>query len=174
MNNKNKLISIEKNFDWKGAINFMNDLISGENLNKEYSYRVIFLLSYFCSDLPHSKDDLRQVSISLKVFLEESNEFLDDPEYLAFTGIAIYMSYFYIGYKDISEAKKRIQKAIEICPKNELYKWLLHFVQNQNPDSDKEYKAELINNILKDKYIYIKWLNDKGLVGSYLMGMIFK
>lgn len=97
---------------------------------------------------------------------------MHDPEYLVFSGVAIYLAYFYIGYDSPIEAVNRIKKAIQINSDNLFYQWLLNFIEDQTPDKDKSYKHELLKNMLKDENNYMEWLKSKGLVGEYLLGMM--
>ncbi len=167
-----KLQAIEQEYDWRNAIDLMEEAISKTDLSQELSYRILFLLAYFCSDLPHNQQELKQASEKLKKYLQISDRFAHDPEYLVFSGVTIYLAYFYIGYDSPVEAVNRIKKAIQINSDNIFYQWLLNFVEDQDPDKNKSYKNELLKNMLKDENNYMEWLKSKGLVGEYLLGMM--
>jgi hypothetical protein len=165
---KEQLLNLERTNDWKNTIKFLEQEIRTDLNNVEIYVRVLFLLLDFLVEGKHSQEEYIYAAAKLKKYFEESyKRFYNNAEYLFFLGYFIVIAEWYFGIDDVTIAYDMRKKAMELEPDNILYEWSYRFSDPENQQAI--YLAKQLLNHEKSK---IKWLQSKGKVGEYILGMI--
>lgn len=164
---KKYLETLEKDKDWAGATDLIQQVTTNNPSDKEAYIRGIYLLLNILLEEDYPEDKHHMMASSLKRYFQESYpKFSNDPEYLFFIGYFIELADWYFGEDKLELANEMTKKASEIEPDNILYKWSWRFSEG---DPLSEYYAEQLLKYDKQK---IDWLKSKGAPGAYIVDVI--
>lgn len=166
---ENELINIEQQRDLNKAIQYLKE---NDEKNLDTYLRVIFMLLDFLVDGQYTEDKHDFISLEIKkIFEEAKSKYSDKSEFLFFSGIMIYIAEWYFGTETLDEATTMLKKAMDSEPENILYKWGYYSITDQRAEINTETKFFLSKEIL-EKDSLLKWIENKGLLGEYLKGII--
>lgn len=163
------ITEFEQKNDWKGAIQFLE---KEEKKELDVYSRVIFILLDFLVDGQYTQEEHDFIAQKIKqIFSDASLKFLNNTEFLFFSGIMIYIAEWYFGMNSLKEATTMLEKAAQREPENILYKWGYYSRIDQRTEVNTEMKRQLSEQLLKDSST-IDWLKSKGLLGEYVLGTL--
>jgi hypothetical protein len=163
----NSLLAIEQNSDWAAAINLLEKAVDPP---RDLYLRVIFLLLYFIIEEQYTEAEYEVISQKIKKFFDAANnKFSNQPKFLFFAGIMIYMGEWYFGMEDVEPGALMLKKAMILEPENALYSWGYYSRIDQRLSINTQLKIKLIEEILSQPTRYIDWLKSKGLLGEYII-----
>lgn len=100
-----------------------------------------------------------------KWFTEANAKFAASAEYLFFVGRICFISEWFFGLKDTTQATAFQEKAYVLEPGRKLYKWAYYMAIGQ------EYQnlaKEILSNTKE-----IKWLKERGFPGEYVLEQLY-
>ncbi len=170
MDSQNKMISIEQTKDWKAAI----QLLEKPNEDTPEIYlRVIFLLLDFVVEGQYTQKEHDYAAEKLREFFDEAyKRFSDNPEFLFFTGIMVYIGEWYFGMESMNPATVMLENAMQMKPDDTLYKWGYYSRIDQRPEQNTNLKLQLSERLLFREITKLDWLKSKGMLGMYVLGTL--
>lgn len=160
----------ERTFDLKLAINLLGEMVDQHRDRAELHLRVIFMLLDFLVDGIYSFKEGEIIAKKLRQYYNDSyKKYLNNPEYLAFTGMMITKSDWYFE-KTFDDGIRMIKKAVDLVPANVTYKALYFILQDQRPEKNAELKTEILECFFSNE-LNVKNLEKKGLIGRYVLGL---
>jgi hypothetical protein len=167
---KDEITAIEQKNDWRAAI----ELLKKNDENHEELYlRVLFLLLDFVVEGQYTREEHDHAAEKLKYFFDKANKsFSNNPEFLFFAGIMIYIGEWYFGMDDVEPGNFMLERAMYLEPNNTLFKWGYYSRIDQRPEQNTDLKLQLSKQLLFEEPQKISWLKDKGLLGEYVLGTL--
>lgn len=172
MNNewKNQIIQFENSGDIKSAIELVCQTANNSPEEVELYLRTMFMMLDFLVEGHHSEEKNHYFSKKLKSYFDDSYEkFSENAEYLAFTGMMITKAEWYFD-KSFDDGIKMIKKAVEIEPHNICYQCLYYIFEDQRPEVNPKVKFKVLGRFFAEESNK-KWLESKGLLGVYTLGI---
>lgn len=167
---KEAMAILEKNRDWKGAIQLLQ---KAENNDLDLYLRVMFLIAFYLVEGQYSSEDYLHISSSLKdIYNKASFKFSENSQFLFFTAIIMYIGEWYFGIDDIEIVNKMLKKASESETNNTLYKWAYYSYIDQRLEINTELKLRFSEQLLFNEPEYINLLKTKGLLGEYILSTL--
>jgi hypothetical protein len=165
-----EMISIEQTNDWKAAI----QLLEKQNGDTPEIYlRVIFLLLDFVVEGQYTQEEHDYASEKLREFFDKAHEkFSDNPEFLFFIGIMVYVGEWYFGMESVEPATAMLENAMRMEPDDTLYKWGYYSRIDQRPEQNTDLKLQLSERLLFRETTKLDWLKSKGMLGKYVLGTL--
>jgi len=148
----------------------LKNTIKDNTITLDNYVQVIFLLLLFLVDCHHSKEEHNKASHQLiSYFKEAKKEYSENAEFLFFLGYFIPIAEWYFGVDDVSLAYQMREQAMLKSPGNILYEWAYYF-----SDPNNEQAGILSKKLLTQPDLGLNWLEEKGMPGRYIIGMIEK
>lgn len=167
---KSKISSIERRNDWKAAIAMLKTQSFDD---PEVYLRVMFLLLDLVVEGQYTQKEHDYAAKELKEIFDYSKQrFSDNPEFLFFTGIMIYIGEWYFGMNDVDSATSMLSNAMQIEPDNTLYKWGYYSTIDQRLEQDTDLKLQLSKELLFESKDKLDLLKSKGTLGNYVIGIL--
>lgn len=164
-----KLLLIEQQRNYIEAIAFVEN---NKALELDAYLRILFLLLDFLVDGQYTDEEHDFVSLKLKdIYIEAKEKFSCNREFLFFTALMIYIAEWYFGIENLDEATNMLKQASEDKPKVILYDWGYNSIPDQRVEINTKVKYLLSQKILEENST-IKYLEEKGLLGRYIIGII--
>ena len=163
------MTTLEKNGDWKGAINLLQN---GDNHSKTTYLRGIFFITYFLAEGQYSDAEYEYITLNLKdIYNKAKIKFQNDNQFQFFTAITIYIGEWYFD-TDIAIVEQILKNVIELEPNNLFYKWGYYSTIDQRSNINFDMKLQLAEQLLFIDLSYITALKKMGLMGSYFIGIL--
>lgn len=167
---KSKITSIEQSNDWRSAI----ELLEKQNGDTPEIYlRVMFLLLDFVVEGQYTQEEHDYAAEKLREYFYESYEkFSDNPEFLFFIGIMVYIGEWYFGMESVEPATAMLENAMRMKPDDTLYRWGYYSRIDQRPEQNTDLKLQLSEQLLFRETTKLDWLKNKGILGKYILGTL--
>ena len=166
---KNELKLIEKERDVYSAVEFIEN---EENQSLDNFLRVVFVLLDFLVDGQYTQNEHDFFAIKIKeIFNNAKLQYSGSYDFFFFAGVMIYIAEWYFEIDNIDEAKIMLENTMKSNPDNIVYKWGYYSITDQRAEINTVLKQLLSKQILDDDSI-LEWLNSKGLLGEYILGII--
>lgn len=166
---ENELELIEREKNVNQAIDFLNDK---ERQNLDYYLRILFVLLDFLVEEQYTEEQYEFYSKKInEIFFQTKLEYFDNEEFLFFMGIMICMGDYIFGFDSFDEGTTMLEVAMKAKPDNPVFKWGAYVITDQRIDINTELKHHLSMQVLNNSQM-VDWLQTKGLLGKYVLGMI--
>ena len=171
MNWNKQLSEIESHFghhekyDWKSAVEFVENLVSEYPNNVDVYIRAIYLIHNILVEEDYPNDEHNQMAELLKAYFEKSYKlFSNNAEYLFFIGKILHIAEWYFGLEDNKLAIEMQKTAMDKEPENILYEWAYRL-----SCSEDAVEGYLANQLIENAKEKIEWLKSKGFPGNYIL-----
>jgi hypothetical protein len=156
----------------ESAIELLQIAINNNPDNLDAYLQINYLIMDILVEEDFSKtEDEYFAGLLKKYFTESYSKFLNNAEYLFYTGITAHLSEWHFGI-DIREAETMLFEALKIEPENIIYKWGYYAYTDMSSVKDKEKAIILAKEIIAENSPYKAILESKGELGKYILGIM--
>ena len=168
---KEELEQLEHDKDWKASIDLIKEVIkeTPDDLDGYLLMNYLLMNLLVEEDYKRNKHDF-YAGLLKKYFDESYSKFLNNPEYLFYTGVTAYMSEWYFDI-EIHEATKMLKTAMSLSPENNLYKWGYYAFADMTNQQNKKQALKYAKEIIESGSYNL--LKSKGALGKYILELMF-
>lgn len=168
---KKRISEIEKNWDVMSAIEMVDSKRFNDSVEEAEMYlRVMFLILDALIEKNLSKEEETYFSEKIKDYFDNSyQKFSQNAEYLILTGMMMTRGEWYFE-KSYDDAVKMMKKAVEIKPDNIICSSIYYVFEDQDLEVNSKIKFDALSEFFAEE-ANKRWLEDKGLLGEYILGI---